>query len=98
MLVFRKPLAFEWDRGNRGKNERRHGVTDGECEEVFFDSRKRILHDALHSGAEERYLLIGATQAQRVLFIVFTMRSHWIRIISARDLNRKERHLYGKAA
>lgn len=98
MLVFRRPLTFEWDSGNRGKNERRHGVTDSECEEVFFDPCKRILRDTLHSSGEERHLLIGATQVQRVLFVVFTMRANRIRVISARDLNRRERHLYGKAA
>lgn len=98
MLVFRTPLAFEWDHGNREKNERKHGVTDGECEEVFFDPGKRLLRDAVHSGSEERHLLIGATQSGRVLFVVFTMRSRSLRIISARDLNRKEQHLYGKTA
>ena len=94
MLVLREPVTFEWDEGNSEKNQRGHGVTDAECEEAFFDPQKRLLRDPLHSGSEERCLLIGATATQRVLFVVFTIRTHRIRIISARDLNRKERHLY----
>ena len=94
MLVLRDPVTFEWDEGNSGKNDRTHGVADVECEEVFFDPQKRLLHDALHSGQEDRHILIGATASHRVLFIVFTIRKHRVRVISARDLNRRERYLY----
>lgn len=92
--MLRESVTFEWDEGNSGKNQRKHEVTDAECEETFFDPQKRILRDALHSGAEDRHALIGATAAQRILFVIFTIRKHRIRVISARDLNRKERHLY----
>ena len=98
MLVFREPISFVWDSGNSEKSTRKHGVTNEECEEVFFDPQKRMLRDALHSQGEERYVLIGATKTERVLYMVFTMRKRMIRVISARDLNRKERHLYGKSA
>jgi len=94
MLVLREPVTFEWDQGNSGKNDRTHGVADAECEEVFFDPRKRLLHDPLHSGHEDRYILIGETVSHRALFIVFTIRKHRVRVISARDLNRRERCLY----
>jgi len=30
--------GFEWDKGNRDKNEDKHGVTAEECEQVFFCS------------------------------------------------------------
>lgn len=92
--IFTEPLHFEWDRGNRDKNWRAHRVTPEECEEAFYDPQKRVLHDVLHSGHEERYLLIGATKQRRLLFIVFTVRDRKLRVISARDLNRKERSLY----
>jgi len=94
MRIFQTPLEFEWDKGNKGKNFIKHQVTDGECEEVFFDGRKKILRDVLHSGKERRYILIGATRIQRLLFLVFTARKNKIRIISARDINKKERNLY----
>jgi uncharacterized protein len=96
MRIFKKKLAFEWDKGNRTKNLAKHGVIDQESEEVFFDSDKKILKSALHSGGEIRYILIGQTKNQRLLFIVFTLRKNRIRIISSRGLNKKEKHLYEK--
>lgn len=94
MNIFKEPIGFEWDKGNKDKSWLKHLVTDHECEEVFFDSQKRILKDAIHSNRESRYILIGQTKKQRVLFIIFTIRKDKIRIISARDLNKKERSLY----
>ncbi len=90
-------LGFEWGRGNIGKNKRR-GVEDSESEEAFFDERKTPLRDTLHSLGEERFVLLGKTKEARLLFVVFTQRGMRIRIISARDVNRKERPLYEKAA
>lgn len=96
MQIFHAPFEFEWDQGNREKNLLKHRVSDTECEEVFFDHRKQILKDTLHSGAERRYILIGMTKKRRVLFVAFIVRNQKIRVISARDLNRKESHLYEK--
>ena len=92
--TFEKITGFEWDKWNRRKNLLKHKVTDEECEEVFFDQNKKILKDTLHSGKEERRILIGQTKKQRLMFLVFTIRKNLIRIISARDLNRKEYKLY----
>src|SRR3989338_2603933 len=97
MKVFRMPVEFEWDKGNRSKNWLKHRVSDAECEEVFFDNTKKLAKDAFHSGQEDRYMLIGKTKIGRTLFLVFTMRKHKVRIISARDLNRKEQYLYEEA-
>lgn len=94
MKVFREPVEFEWDQGNIDKNFRRHGVRNEECEEVFFDPAKRVLKDPFHSDREKRYIIIGKTKRQRVLFLVFTTRGKKTRVISARDLNAKELHLY----
>lgn len=96
MEGFSKILGFEWDAGNQEKNELKHGVTNKECEEAFFDEQKRILKDPIHSGKEQRYVLLGKTKAHRRLFIVFTTRKSFIRVISARDLNKKEYPLYEK--
>lgn len=93
MRVSSALLHFEWDNGNKGKNLK-HAVTDIECEEVFFDHQKKVLRDTLHSGRENRHILIGKTKSGRVLFIAFTIRNNKLRVISARDLNRKERSLY----
>ena len=88
--------GFDWDAGNRGKSLKKHGVTDHESEEVFFDEKKKIFTDELHSGVEERYILLGQTKQMRMLFVVFTKRKNMIRIISSRPLDRKEKQLYEK--
>ena len=94
MRVFREPIEFDWDKGNLDKNFTRHRVRNEECEEVFFDPQKRVLRDPLHSGKEKRHIVLGKTKKQRILFIAFTTRRKKIRVISARDLNKKEVHLY----
>lgn len=78
------------------KNFVKHRVDIQEIEESFFDERKKLLKDILHSGTEERYILLGSTRHRRILFIVFTVRNRQIRVISARDLNKKEQFLYEK--
>lgn len=98
MEIFPGIQAFEWDRGNKEKNFLAHRVTQEECEEAFFDESKRTLRDSLHSRAEKRHILIGRTKKDRLLFIVFTVRRSMVRIISARDLNKKEYSLYEKKA
>ena len=85
---------FDWDEGNTGKNWEKHRVSDQECEEVFFDENKIILKDVFHSEKEGRFIILGKTKKNRLLFVVFTKRSNKIRIISARDVNKKERRLY----
>jgi len=87
-------IEFDWDKGNRDKNLKIHNVSDEECEEIFFDPSKKILKDILHSTNEGRYLLIGQTKLKRLLFLVFTIRKNKVRIISARNLNKKEKYLY----
>ena len=74
----------------------KHQVTNRECEEVFFDKNKKISKDVLHSNKEKRYILLGKTKKDRLLFIIFTIREKKIRIVSARDINKKEVRLYEK--
>ena len=96
MELFSGALEFEWDAGNQEKNLVKHGVSNAECEETFFDPHKRVLKEVLHvggSGQEKRHILIGRTKAERILYVVFTVRRNRVRVISARDLNRKERGL-----
>jgi len=97
MRVLKGVLEFDWDTGNKGKNKK-HGVEDGESEEAFFDEKKVILKDVLHSAREPRFILLGRTKKNRLLFIVFTMRGKKLRMISARDVSRKEKYLYEKEA
>ncbi len=94
-MEFKKAFEFQWDKGNISKNKK-HNVTDEEAEEVFFDKNKLILKDILHSAGEERFRIIGKTKKGRLMFVAFTKRDNKIRIISARDINKKEVHLYEK--
>ena len=95
-ISHREPIGFIWNKGNKSKNWIKHKVTDKECEEVFFDKNKKIYKDKLHSHREERFILLGKTKKKRLLYTVFTMRNKKIRVISARDINRKEVRLYEK--
>ncbi len=88
--------GFDWDEGNTGKNWKRHKVTDQECEEVFFDPRLLVYYDKAHSAKEARYYALGNTFAKRRLFIVYTLRGEKIRVISARNMNKKEKREYEK--
>ncbi len=99
-FVITKKEAFEfiWDKGNIDKNLKRHGITNEESEEAFFDENKVIIKDVLHSEKEKRYILLGKTKKEKLLYVVFTVRGKKIRIISARVINKKEVSLYEKAA
>jgi len=86
--------GFEWNRGNINKNLIKHDVENWECEQVFLDERLIILADPKHSIAEKRCAAFGRTDAGRLLVVIFTKRGKLLRIISARDMNRRERKFY----
>ena len=87
-------VEFEWDEGNIEKNELKHGVTKEECEDVFFNEPQIVAEDQKHSIKEMRYSLLGQTGLGRLLNVIFTIRNNKIRVISARDQNKKEREIY----
>lgn len=88
------PLLFDWDKGNQEKNWEKHGVDLRECEQLFFDSQIKFFEDSGHSTIENRFIAYGQTRKERKLMLVFTIRRQKIRIISARDQNKKERRVY----
>lgn len=88
---------FQWDLGNSGKNLKRHQVTDNEAEEAFFNQPVVVVDDTRHSVNERRFVLHGVTNEDRGLTVIFTTRGSLIRVISARDMSRKERRAYEKA-
>lgn len=85
---------FDWDTYNIDKIWKKHKVRFSEAEEVFFDINLIILPDPTHSIAEERYIALGKTKTGNPLFVVFTERYGKIRIISARNMSKKERGKY----
>ena len=90
--------GFDWDSGNARKNEK-HGVTAAETEQVFFNQPLLLLEDVKHSRSEPRFHALGRTHDGRPLHITFTLRGAgtFIRVISARDMHRKERAFYEQA-
>ncbi len=86
--------GLEWDEGNILKNWEKHSVSHLEAEQVFFNQPLFVYSDDQHSESENRCYVLGKTDAQRPLFVVFTLRGTKIRVISARDMNRKERKIY----
>jgi uncharacterized protein len=96
-IFFERLSGFDWDEGNRDKNSNKHGVSNWECEQLFFNEPLIILEDARHSASEQRMHALGRTDDDRELFIVFTVRNSLIRMISARDMHKKERKFYEQA-
>lgn len=92
--------GFQWDAGNNRKNVDKHGVGQGEAEQVFFNDPLLVVADPHHSRQETRLHALGRTDDGRLLHITFTLRAHGrlIRVISARDMHRKERLRYGQEA
>jgi len=90
--------GFDWDEGNAPKVTGRHGVEPGECEQVFFREPFVVSYDVAHSGLEHRWRALGQTVAGRWLLVVFTVRGSLIRVLAARNLNRKERAYYAEIA
>jgi uncharacterized DUF497 family protein len=82
--------GFDWDEGNLDKNLFKHGVEFWEAEEVFFNRPLVVREDPGHSAAEPRYYAFGRTDAGRRLFLAFTVRKTEIRVISTRDMTRRE--------
>lgn len=91
-----RSTGFEWDEGNAPKVMTRQNVSSGECEQAFFVEPFVVVFDARHSSKEGRWQALGQTTAGRGLFLVFTIRGTLIRVIAARDMNRKEREVYGE--
>jgi uncharacterized DUF497 family protein len=91
-------IGFEWDAGNQRKNDK-HAVSMAEAEQVFFNAPLLLLNDMAHSQAEIRFHALGQTDDGRLLHITFTLRlsGELIRVISARDMHKKERSVYDQA-
>ena len=92
--------GFNWDAANARKSEDKHGVSMAEAEQVFFNTPLLILDDEAHSGQEIRIHAVGQTDEGRALHITLTLRKEGtlIRVISARDMHRKERAIYDQTS
>ncbi|MGQ9555576.1 MAG: BrnT family toxin [Anaerolineae bacterium] len=89
-------MKFEWDPDKTSRNLRKHGVSFGEAATVFRDTLSVTVADPDHSIEEERYITIGLSSRMRLLMVAHTEQGERIRIISARELTRREREQYEK--
>lgn len=96
MIDFDRIVGFDWDDGNARKSAAKHRVSQAEAEQVFLNDPLLVLEDAVHSTGESRLHALGRTDAGRRLHVTFTLRRSGtlIRVISARDMHRKERLRY----
>ncbi len=96
MIDFGRLTGFQWDEGNARKGADKHGVSQAEAEQVFLDEPLLVIGDVRHSRSEPRFHALGVTKAGRRVHVTFTLRdgNTLIRVISARDMHRKEREVY----
>ncbi|HZY31738.1 MAG TPA: BrnT family toxin [Candidatus Methylomirabilis sp.] len=92
-----KCRGFQWDEGNAEKNWIKHRVSRVEIEQAFFNRPLVVAEGGKGSDREHRYYTLGQTDEGRRLFIVFTIRDDLVRVISARNMNRRERRAYEHA-
>ncbi|MDR2942986.1 MAG: BrnT family toxin [Treponema sp.] len=86
-------MRFEWDEKKNAKNKRKHGVSFKNAKRVFFDPKRFEEFDRKHSFFEERWITVGFSDLIW-LTVVFTERNGYVRIISARNANKKEEEAY----
>jgi uncharacterized protein len=98
MIDWTRVEGFDWDDGNARKSEDKHGVGQADAEQVFFNEPLLVAEDPQHSVHEPRLYALGRTDQDRRLHITFTLRGDAtrIRVISARDMSRKERARYAQ--
>jgi len=94
MISLNEITGFEWDSGNQRKSLDKHGVNQSEAEQVFFNVPILLLNDKKHSEKEPRFHALGKSDTGRLLHITFTIRANKLRVISARDMHRKEKKVY----
>lgn len=96
MKIIPEPLSFDWDVGNYDKNLKKHNVSCQEAEEVFVNQPLIVVEDRKHSKDENRFYALGKNNSGRYLFLSITIRNKKVRIISIRDMNKKEKKIYEK--
>ena len=88
-------MEFEWDKAKAAANFKKHKVTFDEASTAFSDPLARIFDDEEHAAEEHREIIIGHSIINRLLLVCFAeLKENRIRIFSARQVTRKERHDY----
>lgn len=85
---------FEYDSKKATSNLKKHGVTFAEAMTIFEDPLASTLPDDQHSLDEPRFITVGTSSRQRLLFVVYTETEQAIRLIGARLATAAEREQY----
>jgi uncharacterized DUF497 family protein len=87
-------MKFEWDEEKAKANVSKHGVSFDEAKTVFDDLLYVDFFDPDHSDDEERYIIVGHSERNRLLVVSYTERGRRTRLISAREATRQEQDAY----
>ena len=87
-------MSFEWDEGKAKSNIAKHDVSFDEATSVFDDPLFLTFADPEHSIQERRFVIMGESARGRLLVVSYTERAGSTRLISARQVTRKERKAY----
>ena len=100
MIEAERIAGLQWDEDNARRSANKHGVSQSEAEQVFLHEPLLVVEDTAHSRAEPRFHALGVTATGRPVHVTFTLweESTLIRVISARDMHRKERARYEQEA
>ncbi|MFN8945976.1 MAG: BrnT family toxin [Pseudobdellovibrionaceae bacterium] len=87
-------MDFKWDSKKAKANFEKRGITFEEASTVFYDPFAKLGHDPDHSEQEDRFILIGHSQKNNLLFVIHVYKEdeQTIRIVSARKATKKEKH------
>jgi uncharacterized DUF497 family protein len=88
-------MKVTWDLDKEKENIRKHNISFSYAAEIFHDDHRLVWYDAAHSGDEDRYINIGKTDDEVVVFVVETESNEdELRIITARKAGKRERKAY----
>ena len=85
-------MKFKWDSQKNDLNQLKHHISFETAVHIFDDPYYIEIYDSEHSMEEDRYIALGFVND--VIFVVFTKRKDYIRLISARLATESERRLY----
>ncbi|MFT5140790.1 MAG: uncharacterized DUF497 family protein [Rhodothermales bacterium] len=88
-------MRITWNPNKADANQRKHGVNLSEVEAVLHDPLSIITED-LSSIDEQRFLVLGVGDANRIYVVVYTYQENQIRLISARKASKAETKYYEK--
>ena len=87
-------MKIEWDDQKARSNEKKHGINFWEASSVFHDRLFVVFEDPDHSQTENRYIIIGHSDENRLLIAGYVERDDAVRLIWARKPNWRERRIY----